>query len=359
VPGPPANPFDPEAYEAWLASFAGAGTALPDLRSPIWRDIYLRESTRIQAAQGAGRSTRQPDPGDERNLALRALVFGQRTALVVQGLVAPGDWLDRRVVDVGAGTGPVAWTAARAGAPRIACLEHGAAERAWLARLLPTLPAEAAQLAGSASPTAFRAARPSDLWVFGASFHELTGGDAARGAALLRPLLARGARALIVEPGTRPVARHLQAVRDRLSTFVRRPCRGAPACPRLQEPDGWCHFTWRRSLGPAATAVLQSAGRHANVVHFAYLELDPAGGSKFGGRLLEVRPRGKRRLDLALCGPQGIERVGVGPRPKGLRKWGEGLEAGSLLELPGHPAPETEPRWLQAPLAIRGGPRST
>jgi SAM-dependent methyltransferase len=66
----------------------------------------------------------------------------------------------------------------------------------------------------------------------------------AAGTAELEALIGRSRRVVLVEPGNRPVARTLSALRDRLlAQFdVVAPCPHAAACPALATADDWCHF---------------------------------------------------------------------------------------------------------------------
>jgi SAM-dependent methyltransferase len=65
-----------------------------------------------------------------------------------------------------------------------------------------------------------------------------------RGLAQLEELIQRSGRVVLVESGNRPVARRLQALRDRLRERFGAvaPCPHAAACPALVDDGDWCHF---------------------------------------------------------------------------------------------------------------------
>lgn len=66
----------------------------------------------------------------------------------------------------------------------------------------------------------------------------------AAGERVLRALIARSRRVVLVEPGSKAVARRLSALRDTLvGTFhVLAPCPHAGRCPTFADERDWCHF---------------------------------------------------------------------------------------------------------------------
>jgi ribosomal protein RSM22 (predicted rRNA methylase) len=111
----------------------------------------------------------------------------------------------------------------------------------------------------------------------------------------------------VLEPGSRPASRRLQAIRDQLAASAKAaviaPC-AAPRCPRLADPRDWCHFTWRLGLGPIGQAIANAAHRRWQEVHASWLVLSgtverpalirPA-------RLLELRAADKAKAVARVC----------------------------------------------------------
>lgn len=320
-----------EDYEAWVAVIAER-LGLGRLERTSLRAAYLRVSRQIQELEAPGLRTAARDNED---LAVRALVFGQRTWRILRDLVPESKVRGRRVVDVGAGTGPASLWALRGGASAVRSLEAGTWEARWLQAATAIHPnSDRWRILETDVAADGLEANIGELWVFGFCLRELTRGRVDRSVRRVRRLLEAGARVLILEPGTQDSASHLQRVRDELAPHVRRPCRGALACPRGGEGSDWCHFTWPAQLGPLATAVLQSSGRRANRLHFSYLDLEWEGSSKVavgGARLLEVDGRGRKHLRLRVCGPGGESSIAVPPRPKRVADWARGLSPGSVL----------------------------
>lgn len=348
-----------EAYEAWVTAVSGLDP--DDWRDQRWTAAYRRVSADIVGRpQGVGRTTAREDGRD--GLVVRALVFGQRTALVLEGLMESG-WADgRTIVDVGSGTGPGALVALAAGARRVLSVEPGRAECEWLesARVRCPRP-DAWRMEQRALEPRSLDPELGEIWLFGFSFLELAGPKAAAARAAAQRLVAAGRRVLILEAGTRASATRLAEVRDSLPADVRRPCRGATRCPRGAGSEAWCHFTWKRSLGPAAVRILQRAGRRSNLVHFSYLDLQQGATRTTGRRLIEILRRGRRARRLHLCGPEGEARMEVSPKPKSVWRWSERLEAGVLLAAPEALNEEGggAVSRLRVPLATLGSSRST
>ncbi len=318
-----------EAYERWVFSVAHFER---DHWDRTWPTAYRAISESILEREARGRPTSGPDA------FLRALVFGQRTFHLLHLVLAPGWANGQRIVDAGSGTGPVALAAWAEGAESIACWETGRAELAWLR--------EGSRHADNGWEIVNRSLKgavepaEADFLVLGFSFLEAFGDDLVRAERWLRPWLDAGRRVLILEPGTHRSGRRLQELRDRLPDWVVAPCRGARACPRLADAADWCHFRWRRPLGPTATKVLQAAGRRPHTLALAYLLLGPrsavARQSPDHWRLLEVQRRGRRRVDLRLCGPEAeVLACEVPFRPPALHAWGDAREPHELVAVGG------------------------
>jgi len=326
-----ACPGSPSEFEALVGHVAGV--AMEDVRGPYWRDIYLQVSRQILQAETEGRASTAEADSSADAVLIRALVYAQRSWMVLRDLL-PVEWLaSRRVWDFGAGTGPGALWSIHAGARSITSYEAGRTEREWMTKLRSASGVRDWSILPGARTEVISEAGEGDRFLFLHSLREISGGNATRAARLLEPGLHRGAGFFLLEPGTQTSSQFLMEVRDRLRAYVEAPCRGAEACPRRHGP-AWCHFTWRAGLGPRATAVLQSAGRKANLLHFSYLRLGPNPVPPRDHRLLEIDLRGRRQLELRFCGPDGEISVGIPPKPKDAYKAARGLVAGSLLRDP-------------------------
>lgn len=116
-------------------------------------------------------------------------------------------------------------------------------------------------------------------------------------------------RLYLVEPGTLRAARRLQQLRDQLpaGVHVHAPCTGAPACPLLERPSDWCHFTWRAAEGPLARAIADRAQRRWREQHVSFLVLaQEAAEPTQAYRVLDVRPHGRAKVVARTCGAQGL-----------------------------------------------------
>lgn len=143
---------------------------------------------------------------------------------------------DRLVVDFGCGSGIAAARFAHwFGVGRLVLHDRSAAAMAFAAAAMRTrLPALAITTA-----TALHAIRPDVLLV-----SHVLGELDAHGVAALAEVIARSEVVVIVEPGTRPVARRLAELRDRLLAdwHVLAPCPHRQPCPTRTSADDWCHF---------------------------------------------------------------------------------------------------------------------
>ena len=156
----------------------------------------------------------------------------------------------RVLLDLGAGTGAIAWAAAAQwpGLDRIVCLERDP-EMAALARTL-------LRRAGFPVPFEFLTTdaaallpmAPCDIVVFSYSLGEF---PAPRRAASLEAAFRAAQQAVIVlEPGSQPGFAVLRDARSTLigqGAFIAAPCPHSAACP--MPPGDWCHFAARLERG--------------------------------------------------------------------------------------------------------------
>ena len=323
----------PDQYEAWVAKVAGVSTS--DLGGRHLAAVYRRVSAQITGRSSLGEVTTSPDGANE-EVMVRALVYGQRTALILRHLLSP-TWLEgRRVVDVGAGTGAGSLFALEAGADGVVSLEAGQGELNWL-RSAQRVHVHRDRWHIQSKSTTWRDLQPElgDRWLFLFSFLEIAGGQPRAGRSALQRLVDAGCQITIVEAGTREAAHALAALRDDLADQVSAPCPARERCPRGPNSRDWCHFTWKRSLGPAATALAQGGGRRSNLLHFSYLQLGPAGPQVTEGRLLEVERRGRRTRTLRICTQDGERAYEVDRRDRSLWDWTDQREANDRVGRPG------------------------
>ena len=157
----------------------------------------------------------------------------------------------------------------------------------------------------------------------------------------LTDLLARSHTVVIVEPGTRTIARRLAALRDRLldSWHVLAPCPHRQTCPTLADGTDWCHFF---ATPPAAVftdgELVRSAravGIDARSLPYSFLAL-----TRTPPPTPPPSARGLGRADVTahaahvrLCTANGLQRVTIDKRsqsqpwrelkrhPEALRQW--------------------------------------
>lgn len=143
---------------------------------------------------------------------------------------------DEVVLDYGCGAGVAARKfVTMFGGKEVLCHDRSTRAREFASRAIRIAMPE---VAARAVPAVYDL-RPDVLLVS----HVLGELDAA-GLQQLESLAARSRRVVIVEPGNKPVARALSALRDRLlAQFdVIAPCPHGAACPALRGTDDWCHF---------------------------------------------------------------------------------------------------------------------
>jgi hypothetical protein len=196
-------------------------------------------------------------------------------------------------------------------------LAHCRADRVWLHDRSPRAMAFAARRLAEVAPgTAVHpAAAVADLQPDVLLVSHVLGELDARGEAELRVLLARCTAVLVVEPGSKQVARRLSALRDdlRAAFQIVAPCTHAAACPALQTADDWCHlfaapppevFTDGEIVRTA-----KAVGIDLRALPYAFVAavrqrtgLDPDAGCLRQLGRPEVTPHAAR---VSVCGPDG------------------------------------------------------
>ncbi len=223
------------------------------------------------------------------------------------------------VLDWGCGSGVAARRfATRFGASEIVC--HDRSPQAMdfatrrLAECCPAIPVRSERRVDGLNP---------DVLLLSHVLGELD----ARGELELREIVARSRAVLIVEPGTREVARRLSALRDQLAERFRvlAPCTHEAACPALATPHDWCHF-----FAPPPPEVFtdgdwvrtaRDLGIDLRALPYAFLALrdrsrqmppPPAQGGS--ARVLGRPSVGRRSVRLHVCDADGLRTVEVEKR---------------------------------------------
>lgn len=266
------------------------------------------------------------------------LIYGARTFAVARWLLAETPPADGAFVELGAGWGPFGLVAASLG--RRVVLVDLSAERLRSARAL--YQALALPLPEVVVTDAWSYRLPSDAGSLALpySLGEMLRGrrdEAQAGADRLRGWsgeLGPDGRLFVVEPGTHASSRRLQRIRDLVASEIRisAPCPPIAACPVLDDPRDWCHFTRRLALGPTAQAVAAAGQRRWQEVHFSYLALggDPTPGA---ARVLEVREEAKRKVSARLCAERGLIQLTALQREAAASGAVGGLVPGDLVKV--------------------------
>jgi hypothetical protein len=142
------------------------------------------------------------------------------------------------------------------------------------------------------------------------------------GEAALRALIERSQRVVIVEPGSKLVARQLSALRDELlGTFhVTAPCPHALRCPALTSPRDWCHFFATpppevfTESGWAIAARELGIDLRALPYSFLALAREPAAIAPPPHRVLGRARVGKHDAALQVCEADGLRSVRITKR---------------------------------------------
>ncbi len=218
------------------------------------------------------------------------------------------------VLDHGCGSGIAARRfAARFGVREVLCHDRSAKAMAFAARSL-----HAAGVAARAVRDV--AALSPDVLLVSHVLGELD----SDGERALRDLIGRSRRVVIVEPGSKAVARRLAAVRDAMvDTFrVIAPCVHAGRCPTLGNDRDWCHFF----AAPAPEAftdgdwvrVQRELGLDARALPYSFLALarDAAGAAPPAPphRVLGRPDHGAHATKVQVCDDNGLRTAEVHKR---------------------------------------------
>lgn len=297
-----------------------------------WRTAYARLSDALTTRRDETLATAASGTwGGDDERAVAALVFGQRTFLSLLPIF--GGYVPRgMLLDWGSGSGAAALAAVVRGA-RAPILIDAAPEALGLARKIFALLGVEARVAPASAPP------PAQTIVAAHSLNEWRAREGkADYAAVLRKWLTHvgpGGRIFVIEPGIKETSRVLQAVRDSLRGEARilAPCTHAESCPLIPRTHDWCHMTWPLPMGPAAEALVASAGHTARRTVFSWLVLENADPLPADGRrVLQVHPSGKGKLVAELCGGTGHTAL-VGLDRGEVGALFRGLAAGEVVEL--------------------------
>jgi hypothetical protein len=140
-----------------------------------------------------------------------------------------------------------------------------------------------------------------------------------------------GGQLHLLEAGTQRSARGLMRLRDRAvqaGASILGPCMGVSSCPRLSDPRDWCHFTQRVRPGPRTRRMFDLARRRWQETHASWLVLGERTPEP-GFRLLEIRPRGRAKVEAVFCGPSGLVTTTALQRHRGCFEALAGAEVGA------------------------------
>lgn len=304
--------------------------------SDTWPRVYERLSDGLTVDRDAAlRAQASGAWGDDESRLVATLAFGQRTFLSAVPLLRAYGGTPGAVLDLGSGSGAAALAATVCGAPRVTLVDADAKTVGWGARLVSGSGAAVDTVVGDLMDARIA----SDItWVLAAfSLNEVLVRRPALDARLgqlLESWAARGARVLVLEPGTHEASRRLQRARDALTDRSRilGPCTHGGPCPMLQAGDrDWCHLTRPSSLGPIARRILRSAGRDDSATHFSWLALGPGGLPPGQSRVLDVRAAGKGKSRFLVCDAQGLRDLTTLTRHRSALT---DLAAGAVVSIP-------------------------
>jgi ribosomal protein RSM22 (predicted rRNA methylase) len=210
------------------------------------------------------------------------------------------------VVDVGAGTGAVAWAvrAAFGSAVPVRAVEPDRAMRTLGMRLAP---ASTIWLAADIADVELSA----DLVIAGYAVGEVAD------AAALADRTAAADTVLIVEPGTPRGYATVLTARSRLTRAgmtVAAPCPQSGPCPLVGRD--WCHFAVRLER-PAVTRQIKDAERGHEDEKFSFVAASRRPVGPAGGRILRHPRRHGGHVGLRVCAPSGaVDAVTVSRRDR-------------------------------------------
>lgn len=268
-------------------------------------------------------------------LGVWGLVYGWRTFEVARRLLDEARPEPGRCVEIGSGWGPYGLQAA---------LRGFEVELVELSGPALELGARIFRAVGVPAPKRIRRGpsredvRDASLVALPFSLWELQPAeDPSRAAAWLEGLLDHALPSTqlhVVEAGSKPAARALQATRDLLAPkgLIAGPCRGAPACPKLRRDD-WCHFTWPSRPGPLTRRIADRAGRRWQQIHASWLLIGRGLEPRGQYRVMDSRLRGKAKVAMEACGPEGLVQLTGLRRNRDVIDAIEGLEAAARIDL--------------------------
>ncbi|HEX9105367.1 MAG TPA: small ribosomal subunit Rsm22 family protein, partial [Polyangia bacterium] len=274
------DPWVPRLIAAWRRLRGSAATA-PALTAEERRDVVAgaqrlsRGLTRERELAGA-RYFEDPQLLGAYLFLYWPVSYAQAASVLGEVGGARG-----RVLDVGAGPGPLALAALDAGAGQALALDRSAAALEVARALAGAMALETARW----EPARPLPDGPFELVLAGHVLNELYGDDLAARAALVEAMLARtapGGFVVLVEPALRETSRALLALRDRLvrgGATVRAPCLYRGDCPALVRPTDWCHAERGWTPPPLVDELARAAKLHRETLKMSYLVLQAPGAA--------------------------------------------------------------------------------
>lgn len=224
-----------------------------------------------------------------------------RELVATKALTMPQD-RPLRIVDLGAGLGAMTWGIVRAleaagasGSVEVLLVDEDeaalSAAKAIAAKIEASFGARALRVSVRTRTSLIHEGMSlpqADLVVLGQVLSELDVGvepearvlrHATILAELLRTVVAPHGALVVVEPALRDRSRHLQAVRDRLTTrenvALFAPCLHAKPCPSLAAEGDWCHDDLRVDLPAWLVPLARASGLRFQGLTFSYLVVRP------------------------------------------------------------------------------------
>jgi ribosomal protein RSM22 (predicted rRNA methylase) len=261
-------------------------------------------------------------------------------ALVAAADASPG-FMPRTLLDVGGGTGAVAW-AARAVWPSIDTIAIGDREPAALelGRQLAAGSEDEALLGASwRRRAAGDALETADLVTAGYLLGEVDEGERRR--VVDRLWTATRGVLVVIEPGSRAGFGRILDARSRLldvGAHVVAPCPGPEPCPVVTAPATWCHFLARLDRSPLHRRA-KVATRSWEDEPFSYVAMSRT-PARPAARVVLGRPRHHPgRVELRICTDGRIETRVVSRRAGNAWRIARDLEWGDAAPEPVRSAP--------------------